>query len=549
MEEQDSRQYLASKVHPLFEKLLIELLITKPEDPVEFMSQWLHTTGQQYRPQEKLNGPLSSTIPAQFQNSMQSGTPRRSQVQSLQNPLLNRQQSNQPGSNHHIPHHQSNQQLSHQHSNQPINSQHEINSQQLQHQNQSKQALEQSDFQEQSFEASQNEAEHQFDVDPKFGFADQPSPSPIVKDTKNQAYPFQKQQSILTQKFQPQSNNNKSFKKTSTQSNPVLLQPVTIKTAQPQIIVNNTPKEQIQSSYNSNQQNQQKLIQSKDEQEIQENQALKRNSQTDSNNKFKEQKSRILKKINNCHIFKHLNDQQKEVVANTMEERRFKCNDIVIKQGEEGDQLFLVEDGLLDCIKKDKQNHEEKLITYQIGDFFGEMALLYNEKRATTIIAKEDSVLWILDKQTFNSFIKQPVFEKRQKYDQILQQFQVLQQIDPYIRLLIADALHVVTFKAKEIVFRQNDQGDYFYLIQEGQLKAFKQGEKDEIEQQVYVFDKFDYFGELAMLKEIKRQATLVCETDCILLGLDKQSFKKLLAPIHDLLKQKIDRYRNLSFN
>ncbi|CAD8133964.1 unnamed protein product [Paramecium pentaurelia] len=233
-----------------------------------------------------------------------------------------------------------------------------------------------------------------------------------------------------------------------------------------------------------------------------------------------------------------------------MEEKKYKATETIIKQGDDGDQLFLVDQGLLDCKQRNKQNEEKIVKSYQPGDFFGEMALLYNEKRAATIMAFTDCVLWVLDKETFDTFIKQPVLEKRQRYDGILQKFPILQQIDPYLRQQIADALHVVSFKAEDVVFKQKDKGDYFYLIQEGQLKAFKKGEEDEDEEQcVFEFCEFDYFGELAMLKEIHRQATIVCETDCILLGLDKQSFTKLLAPIHDVIKQGTGRYLNFSFN
>lgn len=45
-----------------------------------------------------------------------------------------------------------------------------------------------------------------------------------------------------------------------------------------------------------------------------------------------------------------------------------------------------------------KPNNEEKFVkSYHPGDLFGEMALLYNEKRAATITAKTDCVLWALD--------------------------------------------------------------------------------------------------------------------------------------------------------
>lgn len=46
------------------------------------------------------------------------------------------------------------------------------------------------------------------------------------------------------------------------------------------------------------------------------------------------------------------------------------------------------------------------LKTYKPGESFGELALLYNTPRAATIIAKSDSILYGLDRATFNGVVK-----------------------------------------------------------------------------------------------------------------------------------------------
>lgn len=75
--------------------------------------------------------------------------------------------------------------------------------------------------------------------------------------------------------------------------------------------------------------------------------------------KSKEQRQRILKRLQESFMFRNLSDREKDVVVSAMDEKKFKYrwierrkNAYVIKQGEDGDNLYVVDQGLLDCTKK-----------------------------------------------------------------------------------------------------------------------------------------------------------------------------------------------------
>ena len=80
--------------------------------------------------------------------------------------------------------------------------------------------------------------------------------------------------------------------------------------------------------------------------------------------------------------------------------------------------------------------------------------------------------------------------------------------MDTYERNQISDVLKEVRVKEGEIVIRQGDVGDRFYIVQEGRLTALKKGESGE-EVPVFNYRDGDYFGELALLKDIPRQASI----------------------------------------
>jgi cAMP-dependent protein kinase regulator len=96
------------------------------------------------------------------------------------------------------------------------------------------------------------------------------------------------------------------------------------------------------------------------------------------------------------------------LVIDAFEEKHYKEGETVIEQGEQGDVLYLIEKGTLDCYKTfNKQEGRKWLKVYNPGEAFGELALLYNAPRAATIVAKTDCVLWALDRETFNNIVKE----------------------------------------------------------------------------------------------------------------------------------------------
>jgi cAMP-dependent protein kinase regulator len=95
-----------------------------------------------------------------------------------------------------------------------------------------------------------------------------------------------------------------------------------------------------------------------------------------------------------------------------MEEKEYETGATIIKEGEAGDILFIVESGEYDCFKT--INGEEKYLkTYQTGEAFGELALMYNAPRAATIKCKTKGKLYLLDRSTFSQVVKTAASRKR----------------------------------------------------------------------------------------------------------------------------------------
>ncbi len=168
-------------------------------------------------------------------------------------------------------------------------------------------------------------------------------------------------------------------------------------------------------------------------------------------------------------MFSAVSPHDLKIVIDAMDEWKVNTGEYVIKEGEDGDCLYIIESGKYKCTKVFKgQSQPTFLKTYEPGDSFGELALLYNAPWAATIQAEEPGLLYVLDRGTFNHIVKDAAAKKRERYEDFLSKVKLLKTMDNYERSKLADALKDVHFKAGETVIREGDQGDVFYFIEKG---------------------------------------------------------------------------------
>ncbi len=102
-------------------------------------------------------------------------------------------------------------------------------------------------------------------------------------------------------------------------------------------------------------------------------------------------------------------------------------------------------------------------------------------------------------------------------------------------------------FEAGDIVFHQGDLGDAFYIILEGQAEVII--ESDGESRTVAVLSAGEYFGELALMNNHRRSATIRCKTPMNVLAMRRADFSALTSNLPDLKKsfQSVEYEHNAS--
>lgn len=175
--------------------------------------------------------------------------------------------------------------------------------------------------------------------------------------------------------------------------------------------------------------------------------------------------------------------------------------------------------------------------TIQAGGSFGELALMYNAPRAATVVSAENScTLWALDRVTFRRILMESTFARRRMYENFLEEVPLLSSLTGYERSKIADALETFKFPAGYTIIRQGDAGTAFFLLEDGECDAYL--EKDGVQQQVRHYRKGDFFGELALLNDAPRAASVVSTTEVKVATLGKSAFARLLGPVEGIMRR-----------
>ncbi len=92
----------------------------------------------------------------------------------------------------------------------------------------------------------------------------------------------------------------------------------------------------------------------------------------------------------------------------------------------------------------------------------------------------------------------------------------------------VAEVAKEAQFKEGEIIFKENSKADAFYIIKEGEVEIIKEGNAG-VEEVLAVKKNQDVFGEMAVIDDLPRSASIKAKTDVVLLRLSKDIFNELL--------------------
>jgi CRP-like cAMP-binding protein/Zn-dependent protease len=201
----------------------------------------------------------------------------------------------------------------------------------------------------------------------------------------------------------------------------------------------------------------------------------------------------------------------------------------VVRQGDRPDAFYVVRRGTLQVVEEDPDAGEERVLrTLGRGDSFGELGLLQGAPRAATVRALEESQLFEVDKGTFDELLADAA--RAPRFAPTLQAAAELRALDPFSDLSgaqIAELLQLGTWvnvPPGRTIIRKGEPGDAFYAIRSGQVEVIAD------ERTMTVLGPGSYFGEVALLLDVPRTATVRARTPVRAFRLEREGFDRLVG-------------------
>ena len=246
-------------------------------------------------------------------------------------------------------------------------------------------------------------------------------------------------------------------------------------------------------------------------------------------------------------LFKPLNAREMIQIASKLLPRSYADGDHVVTLGDTGNAMFIVEAGGALAVSEQGASLKE----YRAGDFFGELSLVDDGPRRATVLAvgatkclelRRDDFHMLKDRcervlQQFSADY-QSRSEKLQAYKEFLKEMEYFKGLSARALLRLAAQVKQVKYEHDEHVIIEGDEdGQEMYILETGiaiativNIGAVK------------IYRRGDAFGELALITDAPRAATITCQGPATFLMLRREDFnhKAVQAEVGDLFRQKL---------
>lgn len=248
----------------------------------------------------------------------------------------------------------------------------------------------------------------------------------------------------------------------------------------------------------------------------------------------------LLKKIK---LFENINDADLESIKNEFVQKEYQAGDLIIRMGDVGDSLYVILSGSARVYVQNKDGAEVVLARLEIGQFFGEQALLSRVpiRRNANVAALTHLVVLTLSHQVFQKCLKfnedlRALIQSIGEKELITKAVKELQEQEDAQKELLSAFSNQRIYKTHEVLFRQGDSPEFAYYLLSGTVEIRIYDESSMVKSRSMI-SPGQFFGEFAILNDTTRAGMAVVHSEAKIVEIHKEKLKEICEKNPNLKK------------
>ncbi len=239
----------------------------------------------------------------------------------------------------------------------------------------------------------------------------------------------------------------------------------------------------------------------------------------------------ILKAFLKNNILGQLSEDVKKAIIEGARVVKVKKGKMLIVQGEVGKEMFYTLSGRVSISVRDKYGLENNIVDLGSYSLLGETAILEKCTRTASVKAQEESYFLEIPGELFDRLLESEFY--KEDLQKLIMRFEIskfvssaplFKQFPPEMMNLFVESGDLVIFPKDHNVVEQGERDTTFYLLIKGQVEVIKN------RQIVAQLGQGDFFGEIALLADTARTATIKTKEECLFLYIEGKDFWKILS-------------------
>lgn len=207
----------------------------------------------------------------------------------------------------------------------------------------------------------------------------------------------------------------------------------------------------------------------------------------------------------------------------------------IVRQGDVADRFYILTAGRVEVLHEQRDGAPQLLRYLERGAYFGEIGLLHDVPRTATVRAVSAATVIALDRADFREIVAESDLTAAE-ISAVVQRRLMSSRLAEALPSLTAEQIARVAprfemrrERAGATIIRQGDPADWFYILARGEVDVVNHhpGGKDIL---LASLGPGDYFGEVGLVHDQPRMATVRARTDVEMMTLDREAFRDLLS-------------------